>query len=118
MLALPVLRRRLTLGCGAFLLLLAAIDVLLMLLGPEYALFAVIKDLIVAALGVGLLLGNTFSRRATALLLVLLAIGLPLGYLNPFNASDMMAGQGEAPSVASVMLWMVPLEVVLLFMAW
>ena len=118
MVALPIFRRRVSFGCGVLLSLLAAVDLVLMLLGTEYSIFTVLKDLIVAALGFGLLLGNVFARRATALLLVVVAIGLPIGYLNPFNASDMMAEGGTAPTVTAVLLWMVPLEIALLFLAW
>jgi hypothetical protein len=118
MVTLIVLRRRVTQVCGALFLSLAALEFLLMALGRDWSVFTLIKELIMVALGTGLLLGNAFARRATALLLVLVAIGLPLGYMNPFNASDMMAGQGTAPSVPAILLWMVPLETFLIFAIW
>jgi hypothetical protein len=115
---LPVLRRRITQACGVLFLVLALVDLLPMLLGHGWSVFLFIKTLIEAALGVGLLLGNLFARRAAALLLLMVTIGLPIGYINPFNASDMMAGGGTAPSLASILLWMVPLELLLLFIVW
>lgn len=116
--SLTAIRRRITQACGVLILLLAAFDVLAMILGHDWSVFVLIKSLVFAALGVGLLLGKVFARRATALLLVLAAIGLPIGYINPFNASDMMAAQGTAPSLGHILLWMVPLEMLLLFTAW
>jgi hypothetical protein len=118
MFASPVLRRRVTQICGILFLLLALIDLLSMLLGHDWSLFLFIKALVEATLGAGLLVGNVFARRAAALLLVLAAIGLPIGYINPFNAGDMMAEGGTAPSIPSILLWMMPLELLLLFLAW
>lgn len=115
---LTLVRRRVTQACGIVLLLLAGIYLLMLLLAQTWSLATFIEALIFAALGAGLLLGNAFASRATALLLLLIAIALPIGYLNPFNASDMMAGGGTAPSVAVVLLWMVPLEILLLFIVW
>ena len=116
--AWPLLRRRITQACGVLFLLLALLDLLPMLFGHGWSLFLFIKAVVEAALAAGLLLGNLFARRAAALLLLLVAIALPIGYINPFNASDMMAGGGAAPSVASILLWMVPLELLLLFVVW
>lgn len=118
MVTLTVLRRRATLVCGVLFVLLSAGDFLLMILRHDWSVFSLIEELILAALGVGLLFGNGFARRATALLLVLVAIILPVGYMNPFNASDMLAEQGTAPSVTSILLWMVPLEIFLVFAIW
>lgn len=118
MIALSVLRRWVTLACGASFVLLAVGEFLMMVLGHDWSVVSLVKELVMVALGSGLLLGNAFARRATALVLLLVAVVLPLGYMNPFNASDMIAEQGAAPSVADILLWMVPLETLLIFVVW
>jgi hypothetical protein len=112
------IRRRVTQACAALLVVLAVFDVLAMILGHDWSTFTFIEAIVWAALATGLFMELAFARRATALLLLLAAIVLPIGYINPFNAGDMMAQQGVAPSVTHILLWMVPVEALLLFAVW
>jgi O-antigen ligase len=66
------------------------------------------------AFGLGLLTYRPWARTALALLCVLVSIVLPAGYINPFMAMETL----NPPPLQEILLWMVPLVVGLLVLAW
>jgi hypothetical protein len=55
-----------------------------------------------------------WALRLTAAILLVAAVILPVGVLNPFTAGDYLAAGKEAPLVTETLLWLVPLEILLL----
>lgn len=70
---------------------------------------------VLGPLGVGLLGMHRLARRVAAWLCLLVAIMLPVGAINPFSAMEL---EPAAPSLASILLWLVPAVVGLIIMAW
>lgn len=58
------------------------------------------------------------ARRAFAFALVLLALIIPLGVINPFAASDLMAQGATPPGLDQILVWLLPLEIGLLLVAY
>jgi len=78
-------------------------------------------SLVLAALATGLAYAiikqyHWALRLMTAILLVT-AVFLPVGVLNPFAAGDYLAVGREAAPVAETLLWLVPLEILILVIA-
>ena len=55
-----------------------------------------------------------WALRLTAAVLLVAAVVLPVGVLNPFAAGDYLAAGREAPLVTETLLWLVPVEILLL----
>jgi uncharacterized membrane protein len=58
-----------------------------------------------------------WALRLAAAICLLVAVILPLGLFNPFTAGDYMAAGKEPHSVMMILLWLIPLEVLLLSIA-
>jgi hypothetical protein len=55
-----------------------------------------------------------WALRFAAAICLLVAIFLPIGLFNPFIAGDYMVSGKEPPSVVQTLLWLIPLETLLL----
>ncbi len=55
-----------------------------------------------------------WALRLTAAILLVAAVILPVGVLNPFTSGDYLVAGKEAPLVTETLLWLVPLEILLL----
>jgi hypothetical protein len=55
-----------------------------------------------------------WALRLTAAILLVAAVILPVGVLNPFTAGDYLAAGKEAPLVTETLLWLIPFEILLL----
>jgi hypothetical protein len=55
-----------------------------------------------------------WALRFTAAICLLVAIFLPIGLFNPFTAGDYMVSGKEPTSVVQTLLWLIPLEALLL----
>ena len=55
-----------------------------------------------------------WALRLTAAILLVAAVILPVGVLNPFTAGDYLAAGKEAPLVSETLLWLIPFEILLL----
>ena len=53
-------------------------------------------------------------RRLIAACLLLVAIILPAGLFSPFTAGDYLAAGETPPTIAETLMWLLPLEIVLL----
>ena len=47
-------------------------------------------------------------------IILIIALVLPLGAFSPFNAGEQILAGGEPPSVAGTLLWLIPVEALLL----
>ena len=54
-------------------------------------------------------------RRLVAFVILLFAIILPIGLLNPFTAGDYVASGETPPGVLDTLVWLIPLEALILF---
>ena len=78
---------------------------------PIIGAFAVV----LVTFGIGLFMGWRWAGRGAAFVLVLWAIFVPVGVLNPFMSAIILVQAVNAPLK---LLWLVTLEVALLGMAW
>ena len=54
-------------------------------------------------------------RRLVAFVILLFAIILPVGILNPYTAGDYLAMGETPPTVIGTLVWLIPVEALLLF---
>jgi hypothetical protein len=73
--------------------------------------------LVACALGVGVLKDHRWALRGTAAICLLFAVALPLSVFNPFVAMDLYRVGKPAPTVPETLIWLLPLEAVLLLTA-
>jgi hypothetical protein len=78
----------------------------------------IIQNFIVGALLLGLAFAiyrqYRWALRLAAGISLLAAVLLPIGLFNPFTAGDYMAAGKAPPSVVQTLLWLIPLEALLL----
>ncbi|MDQ5985930.1 MAG: hypothetical protein CSYNP_01648 [Syntrophus sp. SKADARSKE-3] len=112
------LRRPVALGCAVIftLMSLRLIWVATTHGGDRKLTFVFVIALLVLAFG--LVRRFRWAMRLTALLLLFSALLLPVGVFNPFTAGDYMTAGKVPPSIAMTLLWMIPLEVLLLITAY
>ncbi|WP_455198563.1 hypothetical protein, partial [Kaarinaea lacus] len=73
---------------------------------------------ILCLLGFGLVRCWDRAKHLLAAVLLFSAIVTPIGFINPFHAGDQIARYGNAPAIAEILIWLVPLEIFLLVIAW
>lgn len=80
-----------------------------------------LASLVLATLALGLAYAiikqYRWALRLTTAILLVAAVVLPVGVLNPFSAGDYLVAGMEAPSVTQTLLWLVPVEILLLLIA-
>ncbi len=59
-----------------------------------------------------------FVRRLVAAFLLFGAIMVPLGVFSPFTAGDYLAMGESPPTVSETLVWLLPLEIVLLLLVY
>jgi len=69
----------------------------------------------ILVLGIGLILNRFWPRRIAAALCLVAAVFLPIGFINPFAAMDVLP---PAPTLTDTLSWMVPTIVSLVVIAW
>jgi hypothetical protein len=78
----------------------------------------IVINLVLGALLLGLAFAifrqYRWALRFAAAIGLLVAIFLPIGLFNPFTAGDYMAAGKEPHSLVQTLLWLIPLEVLLL----
>ncbi|MBI3756109.1 MAG: hypothetical protein HY265_08125 [Deltaproteobacteria bacterium] len=65
-------------------------------------------------LAYGLLNNYRWALRSSAFIFLMAAIILPVGIFNPFTAGDYMAAGKQPPDVKHTLLWLIPVEIILL----
>jgi hypothetical protein len=74
--------------------------------------------LLLLVLAFGLVRRFRWAMRLTALMLLLSALVLPIGVFSPFTAGDYLTAGKAPPSIAITLMWLIPVEVVLLVTAY
>ena len=85
--------------------------------GSESLPKALVFGFVALGFAVALIRHSRWALRTLAALFVLTAIVLPAGIWSPFTAGDYMGAGREPPTVSKTLVWLVPLEVGLLTMA-
>ncbi len=76
--------------------------------------FVLIIAALLSVVSYGLLKRFVWAFRTTALIFLVIAIFLPFGAFDPFAADDYIAAGKQPPEIIDRLLWLVPIEVVLL----
>jgi asparagine N-glycosylation enzyme membrane subunit Stt3 len=109
------IRRWASIICGAAFLLLATWYSVLAVRAENLHLVVVAVVGVLVTLSIGLFMRWRWAGRGAAFVLVLWAIFIPMGVLNPFVSPDFLLQGTIAPLK---LLWLIPLEVALLGMVW
>jgi hypothetical protein len=79
---------------------------------------SILSNIIFGALLLGLAFGifrqYRWALRLAAAMCLFVIVLLPIGLFNPFTAGDYMVAGMEPPSVIQTLLWLIPLEALLL----
>ena len=59
-----------------------------------------------------------FVRRLVAAFILFAAIMVPIGVLSPFTAGDYLARGDTPPTISETLMWLLPLELVLLLLVY
>jgi hypothetical protein len=73
-----------------------------------------IFSVLLIGLAYGLFKQFRWALRSTAFVYLMVAIGLPFAILNPFAVGDYLAAGQEPPNVKESLLWIIPVEILLL----
>ena len=89
----------------------------------RYLIFAATRDngiftnfligVLLLGLAFAIYLKYTWALRTVAAVCLLVVIILPIGLFNPFTAGDYITSGKEPPSIPQTLLWLVPLEALL-----
>jgi hypothetical protein len=75
---------------------------------------ATIVSLLLFILAYGLFNDHRWALRSSAVMVWIIAIILPVGIFSPFRAGDYMAAGIQPPDVTHTLLWLIPIEIILL----
>ena len=99
-----------------------------LLLGVRFALSALDSNgsmIITLAIAVfffilsyGLFKAHRWVLRSSAFMFLMSALVLPIGIFNPFTAGDYLAAGKQPPDVKYTLLWLIPVEILLLAVAY
>ncbi len=78
------------------------------------ALASLVLGVLVLGLAYAIIKQYRWALRFTAAILLVAAVVLPVGVLNPFASGDYLAAGKEAPLVTETLLWLIPFEILLL----
>lgn len=102
----------------ALVMLVAAARMLWVFLTSYRSSGGLIAVLVLIAVAIGVLRDRRLALRCAAASGVLMAFILPIGIFNPFAAGDYLAQGLEPPSVSMTLIWLLPIELVLVLVAW
>lgn len=102
----------------ALVMLVAAARMLWVFLTSYRSTGGLIAVLVLIAVAIGVLRDRRLALRCAAAICVLMAFILPVGIFNPFAVGDYLAQGHEPPSVSMTLIWLLPIEVALLFATW
>lgn len=75
-----------------------------------------VAPMLVITLGLsyGLFKQHHWALWTTIIIFLLYALILPVGLFNPFTAGDYLLASKEPPTIGETLLWLIPLEVLLI----
>lgn len=103
---------------AALAMLVAAANMLWVFLTGYRSIGGLIAALVLIAIAIGVLLDRQLALRCTATICMLMAFILPIGIFNPFAVGDYLAQGHEPPGVSMTLIWLLPIELVLLLATW
>jgi hypothetical protein len=107
-------RKPMIIGCTILFGLWALIN-LIFAIGEKLDIGHLTVGILFSFLSIGIYLQNRWALRLASVIFLLIAIILPIGVFNPFTAGDYLAAGMEIPSITATLLWLVPIEALLLF---
>jgi hypothetical protein len=108
------LRRITELICSALFLIAAGRCVWVGIVNNRGVLGGAIVLIITLMISYGLFKQYIWALWFTVVLFLLLAVILPVGIFNPFTAGDYFAAGKEPPTIGRTLLWLIPMEALLL----
>jgi hypothetical protein len=111
------LRRPVALGCAVIFMLMASRLIWVAVTQGGDRVLTFVFVLVLLVLAFGLMRRFRWAMRLTALVLLLSALVLPIGVFNPFTAGDYLTAGKAPPSIAITLMWLFPVEVILLITA-
>jgi hypothetical protein len=113
---LLALRRPAAIIC-ALLLLGAAGDLMYVYCTRHTSVVSPVLAVLLLGLAFGVFKDRPLALRTLAFLCVLTALILPFGVINPLAVGDYLAQGRQPPTVEATLLWAVPVDLLLLFVA-
>lgn len=83
--------------------------------GPDIG--HIVGGLVLVSLTIGLVVDKPLALKITGALCLLFALFLPISVFNPLSVGDYLAEGKEPPSFPGSLIWLIPLEMFLLFSA-
>jgi hypothetical protein len=108
------LRQCTIIGCSFLCVLISARSFFLAATHSQGILRNLIFGTLLLGLAFAIFRQYRWALRLAAAICLLVVIFLPIGLFNPFTAGDYMAAGKEPPSVVQTLLWLIPLEALLL----
>jgi uncharacterized membrane protein len=108
------LRRCTIIGCSFLCVLISARSFFLASTHAQGILRNLIFGTLLLGLAFAIFRQYRWALRLAAVICLLVVVFLPIGLFNPFTAGDYMAAGKEPPSVVQTLLWLIPLEALLL----
>lgn len=111
---MPQVRRATIIGCSFLCVIASARSLFFAATRDHGTLLNLVFGSLLLGLSYAIFRQYQWALRFAAAICLLAAILLPIGLFNPFTAGDYMAAGQEPPSVAQTILWLIPLEALLL----
>lgn len=111
---IPQLRKTTIIGYSLLCLLISAGHFFFAATQAQGTLRNIIQGTLLIGFAVAIFRQYRWALRLAAAICLLVAVLLPVGLFNPFTAGDYMAAGREPPSVVQTLLWLIPLEALLL----
>ena len=108
------LRRATIFGCSALCAIASANNFFVAATGSRDTLFNIIVGVLLLGFAFAIFRQNRWALGLVAAVCLLAAVFIPIGVLNPFTAGDYFATGTEPPPVKQTLLWLIPIEVLLL----
>ncbi len=111
---MPQLRQATIIACSILCVLISAHSFFFAATHAQGILGNLIFGALLLGLAFAIFRQYRWALRLAAAICLLVVVVLPIGLFNPFTAGDYMAAGKEPPSVVQTLLWLIPLEALLL----
>ena len=111
---MPQIRRITIIGCALFLVLISIHSFFIASTHNQSIIQNIISGALLLGMAFAIYRQYRWALRLTAVILLLVVVFLPVGIFNPFSVGDLMVAGQQPPSVDQTLLWLIPLETLLL----
>ena len=111
---MPQIRRVIIIGCASLLVLISIHNFFVAATIGQSIIQNIISGSLLFGLAYAIYRQYRWALRLIAAILLLVAVLMPVGIFNPFRVGDYMVAGQQTPSVAQTLLWLIPLEILLL----